>query len=317
MPDAQLIHEQQQLLHTHRRTLAIAIDQLAAVGGKAYSSPALLGSIQESRRQILRIKQVLRDWGIAVADEPNDAEPAHEPPRTGARYPGESQSQQFDGQQLHVYTNAEGSSISMRDIYQGDIRIYLDNDLPVGNVDSLNQIIGLFNDAQSAVLLILKNIELRNSEMQHLLERGSALAKPELKARFDTLQLTTQNDLLRFNGSIKRLSGKYHSAVISVERSINQMFDVPIAAARTHRNAIYQFRRQLSQNEQSLSNGIAILRQLDAQLQALAAINPNFVGLNQAAREASGEVAEFAACMDKNLRLIWRINGMIDGLLQA
>jgi len=66
------IEQQQSLLGTHRRTLAHLLNQLALVGGAAYATPQVVNGIFEARENIQRVKQVLRGWGIAVADHPND-----------------------------------------------------------------------------------------------------------------------------------------------------------------------------------------------------------------------------------------------------
>jgi hypothetical protein len=65
--------QQQQLLAAHRRTLAIYLRQQAEIG-RAYSPPSLMNGIAEVRANIQRIKQRLRDAGVAVADYPDDSE---------------------------------------------------------------------------------------------------------------------------------------------------------------------------------------------------------------------------------------------------
>jgi outer membrane protein assembly factor BamB len=66
------IDQQEALLATYRRTLAHLLNQLALVGGAAYATPQVVNGLYEARENIQRIKQVLRGWGIAVADHPND-----------------------------------------------------------------------------------------------------------------------------------------------------------------------------------------------------------------------------------------------------
>ena len=73
MPSADDIKRQQTLLAAYRRTLAILLEQRAAHGA-AYAPPATVGGIIEARGQIARIKGVLRSWGVATDDDPNDAE---------------------------------------------------------------------------------------------------------------------------------------------------------------------------------------------------------------------------------------------------
>jgi signal peptidase I len=66
------VAEQQQLLQAYRRTLAIYLRQAAELGGMAYSPPALLNGLDEARRNIARIKGILRGAGVDVADDPDD-----------------------------------------------------------------------------------------------------------------------------------------------------------------------------------------------------------------------------------------------------
>lgn len=65
------ISQQQELLEKHRKTLAYSVLQLAQFGLHAPAHVAL--QIQESRDNISRIKQVLREWGVRVEDLPDDA----------------------------------------------------------------------------------------------------------------------------------------------------------------------------------------------------------------------------------------------------
>ena len=74
-PDQETILQQQELLAAHRRTLAALLQQLALLGGVAYVSPGTLNGIKESRAGIARIKAILRESGVQVADEPNDEAP--------------------------------------------------------------------------------------------------------------------------------------------------------------------------------------------------------------------------------------------------
>jgi signal peptidase I len=66
------VAEQQRLLDTYRHTLAIYLRQQAELGGLVYSPPALLNGIDEARHAIARIKTLLRDAQVAVADDPDD-----------------------------------------------------------------------------------------------------------------------------------------------------------------------------------------------------------------------------------------------------
>jgi hypothetical protein len=66
------VAEQQRLLETYRRTLAIYLRQRAELGGDAYSPPAVLNGIDEARHNIARIKALLCDSRIDVDDDPDD-----------------------------------------------------------------------------------------------------------------------------------------------------------------------------------------------------------------------------------------------------
>jgi signal peptidase I len=66
------VAEQQRLLETYRRTLAIYLRQRAELGGDAYCPPAVLNGIDEARQNVARIKMLLRDARIDVADDPDD-----------------------------------------------------------------------------------------------------------------------------------------------------------------------------------------------------------------------------------------------------
>jgi len=62
---------QQNLLRTHRRTLAVFLDQRAK-HGSVHMPPSIAHGIDEARDQIREIKKTLRNWGVAVEDHPND-----------------------------------------------------------------------------------------------------------------------------------------------------------------------------------------------------------------------------------------------------
>jgi hypothetical protein len=72
MADANDIADQQDLLATHRRTLAVLLRQRATFGA-AYTPPAVEAGIAEARAAIADAKRALRGWGVAVDDLPDDA----------------------------------------------------------------------------------------------------------------------------------------------------------------------------------------------------------------------------------------------------
>jgi hypothetical protein len=71
MPSQEQIDGQQQLLSTHRRTLAHYLRQQAELGS-AYTPPGIASGIREARDSIQRIKKALRNWNIEVTDHPDD-----------------------------------------------------------------------------------------------------------------------------------------------------------------------------------------------------------------------------------------------------
>lgn len=72
--DAEEIAQQQALLETYRRTLAVYIQQQATIG-RAYSPPALINGIAETRSEIKRIKALLQAANVPVSSDPDDDEP--------------------------------------------------------------------------------------------------------------------------------------------------------------------------------------------------------------------------------------------------
>jgi hypothetical protein len=68
------IAQQQQILQSHRRTLALYLGQQGLLGA-AHISPGIANGIQEARDNIRRIKAILQEQGILVADHPDDEPP--------------------------------------------------------------------------------------------------------------------------------------------------------------------------------------------------------------------------------------------------
>lgn len=66
------IDEQQELLYTHRRTLAVYLRRLAKLSD-AHAPPEITHGIREARAGIQRVKATLRGWRVAIADHPDDA----------------------------------------------------------------------------------------------------------------------------------------------------------------------------------------------------------------------------------------------------
>jgi hypothetical protein len=68
----QQIAHQQTLLKTARDHLAVLLNQRLSLG--VYAPPYIITEITRYRAEITRIKQVLRDAGVPVDNDPNDSE---------------------------------------------------------------------------------------------------------------------------------------------------------------------------------------------------------------------------------------------------
>ena len=75
------IDTQLNLLATNRGNLAHYLLQQAKLG-EAYAPPAVANGIREARRNIRRIKGILRDNNVPVSDHPDDGDNAYETPRS-------------------------------------------------------------------------------------------------------------------------------------------------------------------------------------------------------------------------------------------
>src|SRR5262245_37515885 len=69
------IETQQELLVTSRRTLAHLLQQAAAYGGLPFAPPATANGIAEARATIARSIAILREQGVPVDDDLDDAAP--------------------------------------------------------------------------------------------------------------------------------------------------------------------------------------------------------------------------------------------------
>src|SRR6476660_7859679 len=74
------IAQQQELLATHRRTLAHLLQQAAQFGGEVFAPPSTANGIAEARQEIRRIKKHLRANYVQVEDGPNDKAPRRRKP---------------------------------------------------------------------------------------------------------------------------------------------------------------------------------------------------------------------------------------------
>ncbi|KAB8140796.1 hypothetical protein F8S13_22620 [Chloroflexia bacterium SDU3-3] len=114
------IHNQQINLGIYRQTLADMLRQ-QAMQGTAYAQPALLATIRDSRHNIARIKGILRSWGIAADDHPDDTDPTLTP-RTATPTPvAPAASFQFNGPIHAGNLNVGGTqTIQRQDITMGN-----------------------------------------------------------------------------------------------------------------------------------------------------------------------------------------------------
>jgi hypothetical protein len=125
------ITQMQRLLEVHRRTLGMLLNQLG-IHGIAYTPPSILHGIYEARQEIQRIKGILRGWGVACDDHPNDEDtslfqqrqPIQEQSGTIARVPGipymdSKPDKNVREEKLKVYLAHDGrSSERVREVYQ-------------------------------------------------------------------------------------------------------------------------------------------------------------------------------------------------------
>jgi hypothetical protein len=110
MPTEDDVRNQQHLLQTYRRTLAVYVERLA-LQGAAHVSPEIVHGIDDARTNIRTIKHTLRQWGIAVADLPHDEEPAPVPSESVVSAPLDGGSMSFfdqRGQSVTYQYNAAG-----------------------------------------------------------------------------------------------------------------------------------------------------------------------------------------------------------------
>jgi hypothetical protein len=112
MPDAETIAQQQELLHIQRQTLAVYIQQLAAMGS-AHAPPAVHHGIREARAAIQRIKATLRGWGVAVDDLPNDSDMTAPAGATSAAAQSAQQRTAISGDIINI-SNISGSIINVK-----------------------------------------------------------------------------------------------------------------------------------------------------------------------------------------------------------
>src|SRR5262245_33816718 len=73
--DQDTINFQLVLLRTYRSSLAHLLKQAGQYGGAVFAPPQTANGIAEVRREITRVKAILRESGVQFEDEPNDELP--------------------------------------------------------------------------------------------------------------------------------------------------------------------------------------------------------------------------------------------------
>jgi len=76
MPSQEKIVHQRSLVDLNRRNLPKYLKQQGLLGGEAYVTLAVANGIRTERENILRIKQILRDWNVPVDNHPDDGDNA-------------------------------------------------------------------------------------------------------------------------------------------------------------------------------------------------------------------------------------------------
>jgi hypothetical protein len=72
MPTHEDLDHQQHLLSIYRRNLKILLTQAAHFGGEDDAPLHIINGIREARDNIQRVKGILRDWKVNVADDVSD-----------------------------------------------------------------------------------------------------------------------------------------------------------------------------------------------------------------------------------------------------
>lgn len=108
------ITHQQKLLDTHRQNLALYLKQQALQGGEAYVQPAVRNGIAEARKDIARIKQILRSWNVAVDNHPDDGDAVIEPAKQ--QTPGQQGGQLVERGTLRKVLNDSFNEDELRDL---------------------------------------------------------------------------------------------------------------------------------------------------------------------------------------------------------
>jgi hypothetical protein len=87
MPNDEDIKHQLNLLAINRRSLAHLVQQAARHGGESEAPTHVFNSLADTRASVARLKDILRDWGVHVDDDPNDVAPPPPDPSVRERQP--------------------------------------------------------------------------------------------------------------------------------------------------------------------------------------------------------------------------------------
>ncbi|MFN8477570.1 MAG: hypothetical protein U0074_07015 [Kouleothrix sp.] len=251
-----------------------------------------------------------------VADEPGDSELDLPPPGPAPSAP-RGPSKPTGG--IHINQANDATFTHSGNIYNGPVQFYDAVDWPFASNDALNLLIALFNDANNATQVLTANLNERTNELAYLTKQvqSGALEMSIIKSRFETALVNTRADLINFTITLRQVNGRYPTAIGAVERAINHMFDVLLPLGVRERQAVQEFSTQLLVNEQQLHFALAAIVGPRAKLYELTTLSPHFKYLNASSHEAAAEIDQFAGWARKNQQLLWRIKGMVDGLLQG
>ena len=87
MPKQEDIKHQLNLLAINRRSLAHLVQLAARHGGESEAPTHVFNSLADTRASVARLKDILRDWGVHVDDDPNDVAPPPPDPSLRERQP--------------------------------------------------------------------------------------------------------------------------------------------------------------------------------------------------------------------------------------
>jgi tetratricopeptide (TPR) repeat protein len=142
--DQETVTQRLAILATHRRTLAHLLQQAAQYGGEVFAPPQTANGIVDARTEIGRIKEALREGGLAVEDElGDDAPPQNEPAQ-----PHQLGDDQFGARHLQGFINEVSGSVSQNFGEQTNVNTG-GGDYAEGNIDKRQAEIFVENSAIS------------------------------------------------------------------------------------------------------------------------------------------------------------------------